>query len=85
MHPLVDKDTHEIHWSLDEDESIRLLDALFPDKKLFEESVQRGRLVPSPSGGMVAVLSHLGELYGKGTKGKPRNSGAACAYAYTTN
>ncbi|KIJ63916.1 hypothetical protein HYDPIDRAFT_168311 [Hydnomerulius pinastri MD-312] len=72
MDPLVDKDTHDLHWSLDEDESICLLDALFPDKKLFKESVQRGRLVPSPSGGMAAVLNHLGKLYGKGTKGKRR-------------
>ncbi|KIJ07661.1 hypothetical protein PAXINDRAFT_158357 [Paxillus involutus ATCC 200175] len=70
MDPLVDKDTDKIHWSLDQDESVRLLDALFPDKKLFEESVQRGRLVPSPSGGMATVLNQLGKLYGKGTKGK---------------
>ncbi|KIJ11760.1 hypothetical protein PAXINDRAFT_15343 [Paxillus involutus ATCC 200175] len=70
MDPLVDKDTNKIHWSLDQDESICLLDALFPDKKLFEESVQRGRLVPSPSGGMAAVLNQLGKPYGKGTKGK---------------
>ncbi|KAF8833109.1 hypothetical protein BDN67DRAFT_986243 [Paxillus ammoniavirescens] len=51
--------------SMYKDESIHLLDTLFPDKKLFEK-----RLVPSPSGSMATVLNHLGKLYGKGTKGK---------------
>ncbi|KIJ67422.1 hypothetical protein HYDPIDRAFT_25878 [Hydnomerulius pinastri MD-312] len=65
----MDNDAQDLHWSLDEDESTRLLDALFPDKKLLEESVQHRRL--TPSGGIASVLDNLAHLYGKNAKGKP--------------
>ena len=60
MDLLVDNDTWGLHWTLKLSESRRLLAALFPDRKLFQTSVE---LLPaessSPYPEMIYILEKL--------------------------
>jgi len=71
MDPLVDNDTRGLHWTLNPSESRRLLAVLFPDRELFQRSVE---LLPAassrPSLEMNDILEMLrdGNHYGKETR-----------------
>ena len=81
MDPLVDNDTWGLHWTLKPSESRRLLAALFPDRKLFQTSVE---LLPAASSNscseMIYIFEKLreGDYYGNAkdedTKGKDSNT-----------
>ena len=81
MDPLVGNDTRGLHWTLKPSESRRLLAALFPDRKLFQTSVE---LLPAASSNscseMIYIFEKLreGDYYGNAkdedTKGKDSNT-----------